>query len=175
MQIVKNHFAPGKQVKKYSEIEAIVEEMIPFVDGGVLKGEYDQAYAVAHCQVSEDPFSFFVVGSKYVDGGMWPAHAIINPQILEANSTIIVGKDEETGKPDRRNNIVEYMEGCFSFPFRKPKRVKRCYRIKVKYQIKGKLGRLKTVTEEIEGLKAHIYQHEFQHCCGGNIHFKKPE
>ena len=174
MQIVKNHFAVGKKVKKYSEIEAIVEEMIPFVDGGVKKGEYEQAFAVAHCQVGKDPFSFFVVGSKYVEEGMWPAHAIINPKILEANSTIVVGRNEENGQPDRRNNIVEYMEGCFSFPFRKPKRVKRCFEIKVRYQIKGKLG-LKTVTETIDGLKAHIYQHEFQHCCGGNIHFKKSE
>ena len=118
MEIVKNHYTPGKVVKSYREIESIVKEMIPFVDGGIKKGEYDQAFAVAHSQVSTEPWAFFVVASQYVGEGkdMWPAHAIINPQILEAADKVEVGKNPD-GTPDMRQNVRTYQEGCFSFPF----------------------------------------------------------
>lgn len=174
MEIVKNHYTPGKVVKRYSQIEAIVKEMIPFVDHGIKKGEYDQAFAVAHQQVSTDPWAFFVVASQYVGEGrdFWPASAIINPQILEASDKIEIGKLPD-GQPDMRQNVRTYQEACFSFPFRKPKNVKRYYRITVKYQIKAWYG-LKTITEEIEGFRAHIFQHEFMHCVGDNIYMPKP-
>lgn len=177
MQIIKNHFTPSQVVKKYSQIEAIVNEMIPFVDGGIKKGEYQSAYAVSHAQVSDTPFAFFVVASGFVDkkwkkgGNYWPAHAIINPQILEADDKIEIGKLPD-GKPDMRQNVRTYQEGCFSFPFRKPKNIRRYYKIKVRYQIKAWYG-LKTITEEIEGLRSHIFQHEFMHSLGENIYIPK--
>jgi peptide deformylase len=180
MEIVKNHFNPGRVVKSYKDIAAIVDEMIPFVDGGVDNGEYNSAFAISHSQVSDDPWAFFVVNSKFIErpwkkGNYWPAHAIINPQILEASDKIIIGKIGRPGideRDDVRQNVRTYQEGCFSFPFRKPKNVRRYYKIKVRYQIKAWYG-LKTITEEIEGLRAHIFQHEFQHSIGENIYIPK--
>lgn len=176
MEIVKNHFTPSRRVDEYSQIAEIVDEMIPFVDKGIKKGEYQSAFAVSHAQVSDKPWNFFVVASGYVSkpwkkGNYWPAHAIINPQILEADDKIEIGKLPD-GKPDIRQNVRTYQEACFSFPFRKPKNVRRYYKIKVRYQIKGFFG-LKTITEEIEGLRAHIFQHEFMHSIGENIYMPK--
>lgn len=178
MEIVKNHFKIGRLVTRYKQISSIVEEMIPFVNGGVRKGEYKEAYAISHAQVSTDPWAFFVVSSSFVDeehwkkgGNYWPEHAIINPQILSADDKINVGTLSD-GNPDVRKNVRTYKEGCFSFPFRKPKNVQRYFRIKVRYQIKAWYG-LKTITEEIEGLRAHIFQHEFMHSLGQNIYIEK--
>ena len=170
--IIKNHFEAGRQVKKYAEIEPIVEEMQALIDNGIKKGNYDKGFALSHCQVSRNPYAFFVVGSAWVgkekkDG--WPAAAIINPQILEVTDKIDVGTKEN---PDMRQNVFTYDEACFSFPFRQPKKVKRYYRITVQYQIKGLFG-LKTVVEEIEELRAHIFQHEFSDCLGENIYWNK--
>lgn len=172
MEICKNHYTPGKKVENYKEIAEIVKEMIPFVNNGVPKGNYDKAYAIAHNQVSEKPFAMFVLSDEAVREQKWPAQVIINPEIVGAPKNIGIGIGAK-GEPDMRSNVVEYSEGCFSFPFRQPKKVKRFYRIKVRYQIKGKLWGLKTVEEELEGLKAHIYQHEFQHTQGKNIYFEK--
>lgn len=170
MQIVKNHYTPGKKVESYKEIAEIVKEMIPFVNNGVPKGNYDKAFAIAHNQVSEKPFAMFVFSDDAAIEQKWPAQAIINPEIVGALPKIDIGTKE---KPDVRSNVVEYSEGCFSFPFRQPKKVRRFYRIKVRYQIKGKLWGLKDIEEELEGLKAHIFQHEFQHTQGKNIYFDK--
>ncbi len=172
MQIVQNHYTPGKKVENYKEIAEIAKEMIAFTNNGVPKGNYDKAYAIAHNQVSEKPFAMFVFSDSAMKEQKWPAQVIINPQIVGALPTIQVGVDDK-GKPDMRQNVVEYSEGCFSFPFRQPKKVKRFFKIKVKYQIKGKLWGMKTIEEEIEGLKAHIFQHEFQHTQGKNIYFEK--
>lgn len=176
MEIIKNHFNSSRKVDWYSQIEAIVDEMIPFVDGDIKKGEYSKAFAISHAQVSEMPWNFFVVGSGYVEkpwkkGNYWPAHAIINPQILEAEDKIEIGKLPD-GKPDMRQNVRTYQEGCMSFPFRKPKNMRRYYQIKVRYQIKAWYG-LKTIEETLEGLRAHIFQHEFQHSLGQNIYMEK--
>ena len=59
-----------------------------------------------------------------------------------------------------------------SFPNRKPKNVEVYYRIKVRYQIPAWYG-LKTKTEWVEGLKAHIFQHEINHAHGKNIYYAK--
>lgn len=171
MEIVKIHYIPAKPVKKYSEIKKIVEEMIPFVDNGIKIGAYNEAYAVAHPQVSTEPLAFFVVNSKHVgEDKDWEANAIINPEILEAPVNVFF---EENGKKEEKRNIRTYKEGCFSFPFRKEKNVNRYFRIRVRYRIRGKNGKLKKIDKWIEGLPAHIFQHEFQHCCGKNIHFEK--
>jgi peptide deformylase len=59
-----------------------------------------------------------------------------------------------------------------SFPDKKDKLVKRYYRIKVKYQIVILGGLfLKTKKEILEGLKAHVFQHEYDHAQGKNIFY----
>lgn len=182
MEIVKNHFTPSRKVSRYSEIASEVNEMIMLLDPGIKKGEYEKGYGLSHCQVSNDPLAFFVIASAYVgEGKMWPHQVIINPQILEASDKIVIGKNPD-GTDDVRQNIRTYPEGCFSFPFRKPKNMRRYYQIKVRYQIPVehwsilKLRfetKLDTIEEEIEGLRAHIYQHEWQHAIGENIYIPK--
>jgi peptide deformylase len=171
MKIVKNHYIVSEKVKKYSQIKDIVKEMIPFIDGGIKSGLYSDGFAVAHSQVEDkNPLAFFVVNSIYVGKDkMWEDSAIINPEIIEAPKSINVGSEEEK---DMKNNVVVYEEGCFSFPHRKPKKVKRYFRIKVRYYTKG-LFSMKIYERWIEGMAAHVFQHELQHLQGKNIYFEK--
>lgn len=167
LQIVKNHFIPGAKVTKYSQIAGIVVEMRTMIKAGIKKGEYNTGFALAHNQVEDkNPLAFFVMHDDYVGvGKMFEAHAIINPEILETPEFIDVDGI-------KRKNIYEVEEGCFSFPFRQPKKIKRFFRIQVRYYISGFFG-LKKIEKWIEGLPAHIFQHEEQHCRGKNIYFEK--
>lgn len=170
MEIVKNHYIPAEKVANYNDIKSIVDEMREFINAGINKGNYTTGFAIAHNQVeSEKPLAFFVLSDKAVKLLDYPHNAIINPEIIEATKHIDLSEDKN--KKDVRENITEYEEGCFSFPFRTPKKVKRYFRIKVRYQVKTLTG-LKTIEEWIEGLKAHIFQHEEQHCRGKNIYFE---
>lgn len=167
MEII-NHYKPGQRVKRYSQIANDAEEMSKFLEAGIAKGNYERGFALAHNQVEEVmPFTFFVNDLKYVGKDkLWEAREIINPEILETPKEIGKGND-------KKKNLTEYDEGCFSFPFRKTKRVKRFFRIKVRYYIKGRFFWLKKIERWIEGLPAHIFQHEEQHCRGMNIYFDK--
>lgn len=181
LQIVKNHYIPGAKVSKYSQISGIVAEMLAMLEAGINKGEYSTGYALAHNQVEDQkPLAFFVMHSDYVGKDkMFEVNAIINPVILEAPEFINLHEDAEgvmyssEGRADKRKNTYEVEEGCFSFPFRQPKRVKRFFRIKVRYYIPGRFFGLKKIEKWIEGLPAHIFQHEEQHCRGKNIYFEK--
>jgi len=174
MQIVKNHFIPGKKVKTYKEIEKIATEMIEFLNGGLMSnGVVVNGHGLAHNQVEDkNPRSFFVLSDKAVEQG-WPSQIIINPQIIEPERTINIGTKEN---PDMRNNIRTYPEACFSFPHKAPKKVERYYRIRVIYYIPKHTivfgESLKKVEETLDGLKAHIFQHEWQHTIGENIYYK---
>lgn len=169
MKIVKNHYKVSKRVKRYSQIASDVEEMAVMCDNGVKNGLYDQAFALAHAQVSNDPFAFFVVNKNYIAKDGWPARAIINPEIISAPIEICIGKLAD-GTKDMRKNFLHVAEGCFSFPYRKPKKVSRYFRIKVRFQYRGFLGLLWTKRQWIEGAQAHVFQHELQHIKGGNIY-----
>lgn len=74
------------------------------------------------------------------------------------------------------DNVYSVMEGCMSYPHRKGKRMVRNHRIKVRYQYLTKtLGITHTKTFEgwVEGLKAHILQHEVDHFNGVTMYFKR--
>lgn len=166
MEIVKNHYLVSKEVKNYREIKSIARDMSVFLDGGIKKGEYTEGFALAHCQVEdENPLAFFVVNTKHV-GKLWEHMVIMNPEILKAPATI--KKEDGTIVSNR----VSYIEGCFSFPFRQPKSVERYFRIKVRYYIPGRFW-MRKIERWIEGLPAHIFQHEEQHCRGKNIYFNQ--
>jgi len=178
MEIVKNHFIPGKKVSKYKEIAKIVPEMIKMLNAGLMSnGLVVNGYGLAHNQVEDkEPMSFFVLSDKAVREQNWPTHVIINPQIIEPERTISIGKVD--GHDDVRSNIKSYPEACFSFPHKAPKNVDRYYQIKVKYQVPydkwGYVGdKMQVVEETLEGLKAHIFQHEWQHTIGENIYYSK--
>lgn len=175
MQIVKNHYIPGKKVKNFKEIKDIATEMIKFLNGGLMSnGIIVSGHGLAHNQVEDKkPMSFFVLSDKAVEEQGWPSNIIINPQIIQPERTINIGTKKN---PDMRSNIRTYPEACFSFPHKAPKNVERYFRIKVKYYIpaKGILfdSKLKLVEETLDGLKAHIFQHEWQHTIGENIYYK---
>lgn len=184
MEIVKNHYIPGAKVESFNQIKDIAFRMIEILNKGlVLNGIVTDGYGLAHNQVEDkEPLSFFVLSDNTLRTQNWPSQFIINPEIIKAERTINLGKinkGENNEYDDVRSNIIKYQESCFSFPFKAPKTVERFFSIRVVYYIPGntkgifKLLRKKLirVEETLEGLKAHIFQHEEQHCRGKNIYF----
>lgn len=175
-------------------------EMIAWMDenNGKFEGYYASGFAIAHCQVAEKPLKLFVVAKELVreegEGAtklsfIFPARAIWNAEIISAPVKVTRKMPKREVKYENHQAHVEmsleekevmnlYMvkEACMSFPYRNEKNVERYFRIKVKYQIveKGLFNRDKitTVTEWVEGLKAHIFQHEIQHFKGEEIYHK---
>ena len=181
MDIIRNHYTPGKKVKKFSEIVKVAEEMTQFMrSGGLKRNGYEQGYALAHNQMSETPYAFFVMNPDWPEKRLFASDIIINPELVETWREINIGTKK---KPDMRNNVREYPEGCYSFPHRKAKNVPRYFRIKVTYLVpvskENPFNKLKhfsgmsRITETIEGIPAHVFQHEEQHCRGKNIYYKK--
>lgn len=167
-------------------------------NNGSFPEPYITAYAVSHCQVcyQEDDFNgypsaFFIVSKQFMNkkesytNYRWPSQIIYNPEIVESPETVIkdvptreVSKDHDGNvtykivkKRGKVSNRYEVPEACMSFQHKKEKKMMRYYSIKVKYQTKGFFGQIRTHEEWIEGLKAHIFQHEMDHMNGENIYF----
>lgn len=104
-----------------------------------------KGYAISHCQVSNDPYRFFVVLKQLFD-----EEIIVNPKILE--------------KDERFTNL----EACLGYPFRGDKKVSRYNKIRVRYQN----TKLETKEVELTGFKACIMQHELAHMQGVTIYDK---
>jgi hypothetical protein len=194
-------YAVSRPVKSYNDVRHEVESMITWFDetDGSFSGAYKTAMAISHCQVCDDPYAFFVVAKQFVNSlsleeeknlnkknYYFPARAIFNAEILETPEKVErdiperkIVKDKE-GKVSEKvtvtkglvKNLIAVPEACMSFPNRSKRDTERYYRIKVRYQIKGIFG-LKTVTEWVEGLKAHMFQHEIDHAQGKNMYFHK--
>lgn len=116
--------------------------------------------------------------------------AIFNAEILESPAKITRKVPERKVLKDEKDptkvsvsvelvdkeisNIITVPEGCMSFSHRSEKNVERLYKVKVRYQYlhKGILGTsVKTFEGWVEGLKAHMFQHECDHFVGKNIYF----
>lgn len=182
MEIIKIHYKMSKPVVSWKEIKEQAELMRRFIVKGQFKGYYNKAFSIAHCQVSETPYAFFVVSPDVMVEKMFAGDVIINPEIVEAPLYKNIAGDPEQMKkagfnPDqvkaqtiRVPNAIEYQEPCMSFPFRTPKRLTRYDAIKVKYQTHGLMG-FKTHEAELKGIASEIYQHELDHLQGKNIYF----
>ncbi len=176
MNFIKPHYKSSQPVYYYGQIKKDAEEMKKFVDQE-FPGTIKEAYAISHCQVNPEPFAFFAVHSDLA--GVWqgkkmfPHKIICNPRILKAEA-ILTDERVIGGKKQKVNlkNTYAPDEACMWFPFRAAKKVRRFFQIKVQYQTPGWFGLLRTRTETIEGLKAHIFQHAVDHMKGKNIHFK---
>ncbi len=168
MEIIKIHYKISKPVSNYKEIKTDAEPMRRFVVMGNFKGFYNKAFAIAHCQVSETPMSFFVVAPECIKEGMFVDDVIINPEILEAPKFKII--NEMDGKRSEIPNTITYQEPCMSFPFRKPKSVIRYDVIKVRYQIAGWF-KLKIIEAQLTGIASEIFQHCYDLTLGKNIYF----
>ena len=184
MQIIKIHYKVSKPVKSYKEIRPEAEEMKRFIVAGRFQGFYNKAFAISHCQVSEQPYAFFVVAPEVIKEKMFESQVIVNPEIVEAPTSRNIAGDPEmlkqfgldpeqvlAAKSINVPNAIEHQEPCLSFPFRKPKGVLRYDVIKVKYQIPGIFG-LKTIQKELSGIASEIFQHEYDHLQGKNIYFE---
>lgn len=155
----------------------------------------------SYLQRIDDPFNYFVVADNVVPPNLkekimlwlgrksvafyFRSRVIINPEILETPTHFekILPKQDFTKNADKTINIqyqkvkqklaneMDLKEACMTFPDRTQKYVRRYFRIKVRYQIPI-LGFLYTKTEWIEGLQAHIFQHEFDHGQGDTIYYK---
>ena len=100
-------------------------------------------FAVAHCQVSQEPYRIFVAKETFM------AHSVvINPRIIEKSEPFTA------------------IEGCLSYPFRPGVKVKRYYKIKVRYQDRY----LNEHEREFEGTAAQVFQHETEHFNGKDIY-----
>lgn len=193
MKIVPIHYKKSKAVGAYRLIEQEAHGMVEMIDAKDFKGIHRGAYALAHCQVSEEPFAFFVLDKQLVKGqgedqnvAVFEDRVIMNPQILESPlyvddeskngivTKLYTGKSYDDGQEliaGKKPNSAQYMEGCMSFPNRKAKKVNRFNKIKVSYYVMER-GRERRKTRWLEGLPSQIFQHEFDHCMGANIFFK---
>lgn len=190
-----------KNLKRaYDEAKALATFVEEGNKGG-FTGNWKSAIAVSHCQVSEEPLAMFALTSELVGKpkkhtrtqnrkNFWfPAQVIFNAEIIEALDEIerLVPKRELKRKPNSHeyeatltreykkvSNIIEAPDACMSYPNRTKKNTKRYHTIVVKYQVMREfLGFrwLKTVVEEVESLKAHIFQHEIDHAYGIDMYF----
>ena len=164
MEIIPVHYKISKPVTNWKEISKEVEEVRRFIVRGKFKGFYDKAFAIAHCQVSDTPYAFFVVAPEVVKEKMLKDEVIINPEIIDCPVYKKVSGIDML-------NAIDYDEACMSFPFRKEKRIRRYDYIKVKYQIPTMFG-IKDVEQELYGIASQIFQHEYDHLQGKNIYFE---
>lgn len=174
MKIVKIHYKVSKKIQFYSEIKEEAEKMKRYVARGSFEGYYNKAFSMSHAQVSETPYCFFVVAQECINEKMFVNRVIINPQIISASTdNVLKDKNIDTEQEEiiLLPNIIEYQEMCMSFPFRKPKGVKRYNNIEVQYQVPGIFG-LKTIHCNLSGIASEIFQHEYDHTIGKNIYFE---
>ncbi len=149
----------AERVKNWSEIKEQAEELREFMAAKKYDGNWRDAYAISHVQVSREPKDFFVLNKSMIS--TFSHWCIVN---LEIRSK----KDECT-----------FPEACMSFMFRGEKTVRRYATIKVKYWTpflnlfliphwktfkapmkKGDNGTIATF----------ICQHEYDHSRGINIY-----
>jgi len=119
-------------------VEKFDQELVSLVDNMIETMRINEGIGLAAPQVDVMK-RLFVIDKKLVNEE-WEAQAYINPEIIDA-----LGLDT-------------YEEGCLSIPGIRAE-VDRPFKISVKYQtVDGKL-----IEEELEGLLARVFQHEYDH------------
>lgn len=178
----------------------IADEIQAFMDAEEVawKDKYGlKAWAIAHSQVTDStaPKALFVVHKDFLDprgnfkNSRFKDRRIFNPEIVSAPTKVTKTKperrtvwNEELGKRELKDVETEYTvdntykleEGCMSFPTRRQKNMTRLFAIRVRYQYPVSfLGFtwLRTIEEDVEGLKAHVFQHEVEHTHAENIYY----
>lgn len=197
---IREHIKATKVESKedWKEAKVISGAMVQWWEenNGKFKGAWESGYAIHHAQVhapGTKPYSFFIVDKKLtrkefakqiakkdrsvrdITNIVFPAQVIFNPEIITATQVFMDDAINKKGERYKKGvaNVMPYDEGCMSFneQTRKAKKVKRFYRIKVRYQIIkpalfGLSEKVETVEEWCQGLKAHIFQHEIDHSNG---------
>lgn len=181
----------AKAVKtNWREARRIGEEMIAFLDAnnGHFPGEHARGFALAHCQVAAvpDPRNLIVLDKDLLgakDGKLtrinhfFPSRIVYNVRILKKPEKVWTdvpvrrmagikdGKATFEQVIERRelSNKQWYEEGCMSFPNLRSKKMERYFRIKVRFWYLWHDWLPLRWTGWVEGLKAHIIQHEVDH------------
>lgn len=152
MRVISPHRIHSKKVKSFRQIKKDAREMVELVNQDNFEGRYKSGFALAHCQVTKDPYRFFVIHREVKKG--FGDDIIINPEVV------------------KRTDKTHFREACLSYPFRTMTKVKRYNRVVVKYQVPSLFG-LKDKTKEFTGLQAFIFQHEIDHFNSIYIYDKK--
>ena len=154
------HHNLATKVENWPEIKDQALELRDFIKNGKFEGYYERAYAFSHAYVSNKPKDFFVINEDIPSKenrndflkkafGHW---CIINPKIIK----------EDVPAP--------FPDGCFFFPFRKPKKIERFYYIVAEYYIPFWFGTLRRKVVKLEGITAFIMQHEIEHSLGKDVY-----
>lgn len=154
MNIIQGHIKKiSKPVQKWSDIKDAVKDMKKAIDKGDFAGMYQEAVAISHCQVSEDPYTFFILHRTFAKG--FNGHrVIVNPKITY------------------KSLLTTFKEACMSFQHRPQVNVRRYDKIIVECLVKVPIVGLKRIVLELEGLEAYIVQHEVDHFNGIDIYNK---
>lgn len=192
MELIKVGNTPAKKVESYKEVEHIVPEFLAFLDqmNGKFSGVHSTCYALAHCQVSDQPLALMVIAKEWTEGTahedvpkdqLFRSRVILNPRIVkkpEKTIKLVKVKNPATLKESIEKvavkNNYKVKEGCMSFPHRTAKNMDRYFEVVVEYQVPQTIlgfTRLKKVRETVKGLKAHIFQHECDHMNGINMFY----
>jgi hypothetical protein len=204
MELIKPHHKPSERVRDANEGYELAKGVIEWLDAnqGKFPGNWDTAVAISHCQVSDEPRAFFVLGDAMVakkgekgsrrqnrKNWYFPGRAIFNAEIIEAPETVerMVPKQEiirEQGSKEYKrkltpelkevSNLIEVPDACMSYPRRTKKNTRRYHTIKVRYQVLREFWVyrwFKTITEEVDSFKAHVFQHEIDHAHGIDMYF----
>lgn len=102
-----------------------------------------KGFAIAHCQVSENPLTLFVVEKSIMKNDV-----IVNPELIGAGGRYMA------------------TEGCLSFPNLPMTKVRRYKEMVVRYETPDG----QQIQETLTGVKAQIFQHEMEHFEGTNIY-----
>lgn len=145
--IIPPHKKISQPVKKWKEIKQDAKEMIENIRANQYANEFwREAFAISHCQVSEEPKRFFVVNRALPEVKKAFSHdVIINPEIVEMKEW------------------SQNREGCMSKPWAGTKKMGRYKKIVIRYKVKSLFGFLRKKKKSFEELPAFMIQHELEH------------
>lgn len=138
---------PGESVEDIEAIKEDVDKMVAALAAGGFAGKYKQAYAIAHQQIKNPHFRFFVVNPAVRQ--LFSDHVlIISPEIVSFE-----------GKP-----VLKH-EHCLTHPLKNAKAVERHETVFATWIDRE----LKIVNVRLTGIAAQVFQHELDHCNGRTV------
>lgn len=144
---------PGMDVESMDQIGEDAIKMAEALAQGGFPGKYKQAFAIAHQQVRNPHYRFFVVNRSAADA--FGGHTLIlNPQIANVE-----------GKTELKR------EFCLTHPYKHAKTVQRHEAVDAMWIDKD----LKIVRMRLEGIAAQVFQHEVDHCDGRTVWIEAEE
>jgi len=152
-------------VEIWSLIKKEAKDLVALIDARDFEGKWKDAFAISHAQVSDCPYSFFVIHREKA----W---------IFSQNRVIINAKILST-----EGKLIKSKEACMGYPHDKVSKVGRYHKIKFEFYVLRKMNKFKHIVSlnfrnpklermelELTGLPAFIVQHEVDHSNGITIY-----